>query len=50
LEVKFKNNPFSRGVKIEGNTISFSEERWYTYFIDKDISEGIMKMLDICLI
>jgi hypothetical protein len=50
LEVKFAKNPSSSGAKIEGNIISFTEKKGYTYCIDKDISEGIMKMLDIYFI
>jgi hypothetical protein len=44
------NNPSSSGVKIERNIISFTEKKWYNYCIDKDISAGIIKMLDIYLI
>jgi hypothetical protein len=47
---KFINNPSSSGVRIERNIISFTESKCYAFCIDQNISEGIMKMLDICFI
>jgi hypothetical protein len=44
--VKFHPNPEGQGVQIEKNKITFSQASHCTYYIDKDISEGIYKMFE----
>jgi hypothetical protein len=43
-KITFMNNPKYHGVKIEGNKLTFSKGNYYSFFIDKEINEGIWRM------
>jgi predicted ATPase len=44
VKIAFLPNPSAKGVTIQENKLSFTQGAHYTFFIDKEISEGIMRM------
>jgi hypothetical protein len=43
-KITFLPNPSAQGVTIQLNKLSFTQNYWYSFFIDKEITMGITRM------